>query len=70
MVYYSVHPMQDVVDRNEWAFTRQVIMQSTGRYKPIKIDDLILAWDVPKKQTQAEISKNLKLVRMALGEKK
>jgi hypothetical protein len=67
MAYYSDHPMREQVDRNEWAYTRQVIMNASGRYKPVKADDLVLKFGKRKEQTQAEIDRNLGLVKAALS---
>jgi hypothetical protein len=66
MAYYSSHPMQDVIERNEWAYTRQIIMHSTAKWKPIKVTDMLLTWKTGKPQTQAEIDANLKMVKAAL----
>jgi hypothetical protein len=72
MAYYSEHPMKDVIERNEWAATRQIIAQASGRYKgELTIDKFLLTFGGKKaRQSPEEIKRNLGLVHRMLKAKK
>ena len=46
-----------------------MVMKSTGRWKDIPLDKLLLNFGAPKVQTQEEMSRNLAMVRTALKAK-
>ena len=67
MVYFSLHPFAEDIERNEWAFTRQMILKTSGKWKDVSMDKFLLRFgNEVKRQTQEEIDQNLAITKAVL----